>query len=130
MAETASLHAHSETPQAPRILPIDAATARAAQAFMMRIAPHYPVQQALLFGSRARGTHTAESDADIAIILQGTQGTRATTAIEMAGVAFEVMLETGILVEALPLWVSEWEHPEHFNNPALITTITREGIAL
>ena len=48
----------------------------------------------------------------------------------MAGIAFDVMLETGILVEALPLWGGEMEHPERFSNPALIRTIQREGVAL
>ncbi|WP_370645097.1 nucleotidyltransferase [Mycetohabitans sp. B6] len=44
--------------------------------------------------------------------------------------AFDVLLETGVLVEALPLWEDEMEHPELFSNPALIRNIHREGIAL
>ena len=83
-----------------------------------------------LFGSRARRTHNPGSDADIAVVLKGEQGKRSATAIDMAGVAFEVMLETGILVDALPLWDGEMEHPEQFSNPALIRTIQREGVAL
>jgi hypothetical protein len=51
-------------------------------------------------------------------------------AIDMAGIAFDVLLETGILVEALPLWEDEWEHPERFNNPFLIENIRREGVRL
>jgi hypothetical protein len=31
---------------------------------------------------------------------------------------------------ALPLWESEWEHPETFNNPDLIENIRREGVRL
>ena len=48
----------------------------------------------------------------------------------MADIAFDVMLETGVLVEAIPLWENEWEHPEMFNNPALLANIRRDGVLL
>jgi uncharacterized protein len=110
--------------------PLDAETERAARLFMGRIAERYAVDRAILFGSRARRTHSSTSDADIAVVLKGEQGKRSTTAIDMAGIAFDVMLETGILVEALPLWGGEMEHPERFSNPALIRTIQRDGVTL
>lgn len=110
--------------------PLDAGTERAARIFMGRVSERYPVDRAILFGSRARRTHTADSDADIAVVLKGQHGKRSTTAIDMAGIAFDVMLETGVLVEALPLWGDEMEYPERFSNPALIETIQREGVAL
>ncbi len=109
---------------------LDADTERAARLFMGRIADRYAVDRAILFGSRARRSHNASSDADIAVVLKGEQGKRAATAIDMAGIAFDVMLETGVLVEALPLWGGEMEHPDRFSNPALIRTIQREGVAL
>src|SRR3546814_4345042 len=83
---------------------------RAARVFMSRISGRYAVDRAILFGSRARRTHNATSDADIAVVLKGEHGKRSTTAIDMAGIAFDVMLETGILVEALPLWGRSEEH--------------------
>src|SRR3546814_10079685 len=110
--------------------PLDSDTERAARVFMSRISGRYAVDRAILFGSRARRTHNATSDADIAVVLKGEHGKRSTTAIDMAGIAFDVMLETGILVEALPLWGDEMENPEQFSNPALIRTIQREGVAL
>jgi DNA invertase Pin-like site-specific DNA recombinase/predicted nucleotidyltransferase len=109
---------------------LDAETEHVAQAFMQRIKDQYPVLEGILFGSRARRTHTAESDADIAVVLGGAHGNRTTAALDMAGIAFDVMLETGILVEALPLWESELEYPESFTNPALIYNIRREGLRL
>ena len=105
-------------------------TERATRVFLSRISGRYPVDRAILFGSRARHTHSADSDADLAVVLKGERGKRSATAIEMAGIAFDVMLETGVLVEALPLWDGEMEHPEQFSNPALIRTIHREGIPL
>jgi DNA invertase Pin-like site-specific DNA recombinase/predicted nucleotidyltransferase len=115
------------TQQQPKL---DADTERAARVFMGRIAKQYPVDRAILFGSRARRTHSATSDADIAVVLKGKRGKRSSAAIDMAGIAFDVMLETGILVEALPLWGGELETPERFSNPALIRAIKREGVAL
>jgi uncharacterized protein len=109
---------------------LDSGTERAVRAFLNRIAGRYAIDHAILFGSRARRTHSADSDADIAIVLKGEQGNRSAAAIDMADVAFDVMLETGILIEALPLWSDELAHPERFSNPALIRTIQREGIAL
>jgi len=109
---------------------IDAATQLAAQAFIARIASQYDLAEAVLFGSRARNSHRPDSDADIAVVLRGPHGQRVNTAIDMAGIAFDVMLETGVLIEALPLWEDEWIHPEHFNNPALIENIRREGVRL
>lgn len=109
---------------------IDPETQRAMHAFIQRLEGRYPVNHAILFGSRARRTHGADSDADVAIVLDGARGDRSATAREMAGIAFDVMLETGILVEALPLWSDELEHPETFSNPALIANIRRDGIRL
>jgi predicted nucleotidyltransferase len=109
---------------------MDSDTERAARAFMMRVAQRYPVDRAILFGSRARRTHTIDSDADIAVVLKGEHSRRSAAAIDMAGIAFDVMLETGILIEALPLWDDEMAHPERFSNPELIRTIRREGVAL
>ncbi len=109
---------------------LDADTERATRVFLSRISGRYPVDRAILFGSRARRTHSADSDADLAVVLKGERGKRSATAIEMAGIAFDVMLETGVLVEALPLWDGEMKHPEQFSNPALIRTIHREGIPL
>jgi DNA invertase Pin-like site-specific DNA recombinase len=109
---------------------IDADTERAARVFMQRLEGKYPVIEGILFGSRARGTHSTESDADIAVVLEGTKGNRYAISGDMAGIAFDVMMETGVLVEALPLWADELKRPETFSNPALILNIQRDGLRL
>ena len=119
---------------APSPLPVrpalDAETERAARVFMKRIEGKYPTIEGLVYGSRARGDHRPDSDADLAVILKGERGDRYKVSGEMAGIAFDVMLETGILVQAVPLWEGELKQPERFSNPALIDNIKREGLRL
>ena len=88
------------------------------------------MREAILYGSRARRTHRPESDADIAIVLAGERGDRSAAAMDMAGVAFHVMMDTGVMVEAFPFWSDEIERPETFANPDLIKNILREGVRL
>lgn len=109
---------------------IDPDTERAVRAFVVKVAGQYDLAGAILFGSRARRNFHPESDADIAVLLHGAPGHRVDAALKMADIAFDVMLETGVLVEAIPLWEDEWEHPERFSNPALIENILREGVRL
>jgi len=97
---------------------LDAETKRAARAFMRRLEGRYPVREGILFGSRARHTHGPDSDADIAVVLKGQHGDRTAAALHMAGIAFDVLLETGVLVEVFPLWEDELKHPNRFSNSA------------
>ena len=109
---------------------LDAETERAARAFMRRLEGDYPAVEGFVFGSRARGSHTADRDADLTVILKGDGRDRWALTRAMSGIAFDVMLETGILIQPLPLWQGELRRPETFSNPALIETIKREGLRL
>ena len=109
---------------------LDSDTARAARAFMLRIADRYSVTEGFVYGSRARGDHKPDSDTDLAVILKGERGDRYKVSGDMASIAFDVMMETGVLVSALPLWEEEFRQPERFSNPALIANIKREGLRL
>ncbi len=109
---------------------VDSATEQTARLFLQRVREHYDLAGALLYGSRARRDAGRESDADIAVLLRGASGARADAALEMACIAFDVMLETGVLVDAIPFWEGEWDQPERFANPALIANIRRDGVPL
>jgi DNA invertase Pin-like site-specific DNA recombinase/predicted nucleotidyltransferase len=117
-------------PPAPHI---DAETERAARVFLKRIEDKYPFSDAILYGSRARGDHTPDSDADVAVVLkEGTPDKEARTdaALDWAGIAFHILMETGVMVSGFPVWPEELAHPETFSNPALIDNILRDGIHL
>lgn len=108
----------------------DPETTRAARLFLASVGRRYPVRGAWLFGSRARGDSRTDSDADIAVLLEEPRRPFVPTKLDLADLAYEVLLETGIHIQPLPLWADQWEHPETFPNPRLIENIRREGIAL
>jgi len=91
---------------------IDPATDLAAHAFLERV--RVDVAKAILFGSRARGE----------------PGKLLPTKLEMSDIAYDVLLDTGINVSPLPVWLSEWAHPEAYSNPRLLENIAREGVRL
>jgi antitoxin ChpS len=109
---------------------IDIATQNAAHAFMEKIAHQYDVSKVFLFGSRARNTHQSESDADIAILLRGKPGRFMATKFAMDDLAYDVLLDSGIRIQPLPIWQEEWDHPENYSNPSLLRNIQNEGIVL
>lgn len=109
---------------------IDPDTEKAARAFVAKVASQYDLAGAILFGSRARRSHRPNSDADIAVLLHGQRGKFLDTKLALADIAYDVLLETGVLIQPLPVWEDEWEHPERYTNPALLRNIDREGVRL
>jgi len=128
--EREALSAAKRRAYSARMTAIDPKTERAIRVFLERIAGRYPLAGARLYGSRARGDGDKYSDADLAVFLKGPRGDAMSAGVEMAGVAFDVLLETEILVSPLPIWEDEWEHPERYSNPRLLENIRREGVAL
>jgi predicted nucleotidyltransferase len=98
--------------------------------FIQLISDRYDIASVIVYGSRARGTHREYSDADVAVILSDEPRRLLPTKLAMADVAFDVLLETGIDISPLPIWMDEWRHPEDYSNPGLLQNIANEGIAL
>lgn len=107
---------------------LDDATAQAVQQFRQRIEADFAVKKIIVYGSRARGDHRPDSDADVAVLLGGAQQRFLDTKLKMSDTAFEVLLATGINISPLPVWMDEWEHPEAYVNPKLLENIAREGV--
>lgn len=87
-------------------------------------------RRAILFCSHARGTARDDSDVDVAVILSDMPDGLIDTTLAMADVAFDVLLETGIDIQPVPVTEDDWNHPERHSNPWLVKAIHREGIAL
>jgi predicted nucleotidyltransferase len=109
---------------------IDSATRTAIRAFIEKISLQYEMDRAILFGSRARMSHRSDSDVDVAVLLRGHSGKFVATKMAMADIAYDVLLETGLRIQPLPIWEEEWAHPESYSNPRLLQNIERDGILL
>ena len=107
---------------------VDPATRMAVNAFLNRLAPRFPVREAILFGSRAQGSPRPDSDADLAIVLHGAREPFMQTKLSMADIAFDAMLESGIMIQPLPVWDADRREPDRWLNPELLRNIERTGI--
>lgn len=102
----------------------------AARDFASRVGLNWPLRGALLFGSQARGAAHAGSDTDVAVLLGGEPGDFVDTKLALDDVAYDVLLDSGIRIQPLPIWEREWAHPEEYSNPRLLQNIAREGLPL
>jgi predicted nucleotidyltransferase len=110
--------------------PLEPTERDVALVFLRKLRGTYDVTEVIMFGSRARGDHRPDSDLDLAIVVGGRRGDFIETKLGMAGIAFDVLMETGVLVQPFPLWDGDLAHPERFTNRALIQNISQEGIIL
>jgi len=109
---------------------LDPTTEKAARRFLALIADRYDTVGAMVYGSRARGNHRPDSDADLAVLLRGEHQHFLQTKLDMADTAFDVQLETDILISPFPIWMDEWKNPDAYRYAALLRNISREGIRL
>lgn len=109
---------------------LDPTALSAAQRFLGRLTADYPITEARLFGSHARGEAHAESDVDIALVLSGPKGRSSDVGPEMVAKGFDVILDSGLFISPLPIWEDEWRHPARHANPWLVRAIKREGVPL
>lgn len=109
---------------------IDAITRRSLDMFLARVSDKFPIVEARLFGSRARGDAEEDSDVDLAVILSGPRRRSMDIVTEMADAGFDTLLETGRVVSVLPIAIDDWRDPSRHSNPFLIANIKRESIGL
>jgi predicted nucleotidyltransferase len=108
--------------------PDDATVDQALQRFAHAVRRAYGdrVKGIYLFGSRARGDHTLESDADVVVILAGGEGKRWPEIKRLSDIAYDVLLDTGADIQGWPVWETEWNAPDTHENPALIKAMHRD----
>ncbi len=112
------------------IVKLDPATAEAIRAFEDKLSVRSDFAGLIFFGSRARNTHRTDSDVDVVVLLRGSPGKFIATKLAMDDLAYDVLLDTGIRIQPLPVWESEWNQPENYSNPWLLKNIANEGIWL
>ena len=110
-------------------LPDDATVARAIAAFASAVRRHYGSRLVglLLFGSRARGDHTLESDADVAVVLDDEELDFWREKMVLADLSYDAILEFGADVQGWPIRRTEWLDPARHRNPTLVRAMQRDG---
>jgi predicted nucleotidyltransferase len=108
---------------------VDSTTQTAVKQFAILVARDYPLEQTILFGSRARGDANEESDADVALIFSGQIQPFVKTKMALSKMAYNVLLETGVVIQALPIWEKQWISPDSHFNPQLLQNVQRDGVA-
>lgn len=107
---------------------VDESTLSAVRMFRDEVSRNYTLMDAYLFGSRSRGTHRPDSDADVAVLLADPAQDFVRTKMDMDDLAFDVLLKTGIRVQPWPVWQEEWRSPMSYSNPRLLLNIARDGV--
>lgn len=109
--------------------PDDAAVDQAVADFTRALQQMYGdrVKGIYLFGSRARGDHTPESDADVAVVLVDGAWRRWDEKMRIADLEYDTIVATGAEPQGWPVSESEWRHPERHENPGLVRAMRRDA---
>jgi antitoxin ChpS len=64
------------------------------------------------------------------VLLAGIPGEFVKTKFALNDIAYDVLLDTGIRIQPLPVWQSEWDNPDQYSNTQLLRNIAKDGIWL
>jgi antitoxin ChpS len=112
--------------------PSEADVARALQLFATSVRAIYGDRLAglYLFGSRARGDSRPFSDADIAVVLNDRGWELVREVRRLARLTHEVLIESGVEIQAWPVSRAAWDDPSHHVEPALVKNMRRDAKAI
>jgi antitoxin ChpS len=99
-------------------------------ALLDAVVSHFDPLQVILFGSRARGDHSADSDADVAVVLAGPIGKTFAIKSIIIDDTYDLFLDSGVLIQPWPLEESWLDDPALPPCPHIVTSVLREGIDL
>lgn len=108
---------------------LDPDTESAVRKFLALIPADLEIERAILYGSRARGEARPDSDADLALLVANGRDNWKLVG-DLAELAYVVLLDTGILIQPVPISLKNWVNPERFPRPGFLRNVAREGIVL
>jgi predicted nucleotidyltransferase len=120
----------------PRLRPSEESTggftppvSRAISMFADRVGAEYGTRlvSLVMFGSRARGQASRESDIDMAVVLDNIDDPTAER-LRLSDISYDVLIETGEEVQAWPVPAHTWDNPGLARNPVLVRAMKRDGI--
>lgn len=105
---------------------------RALESYVAAVRLHYGprLHDILLFGSRARGDDTPDSDADVAVILNDDEWAFWQEKMLLADLSYEPLIEEGLVIQPWPISLLDWRDPTRHHNPRFVEVIIRDGRSL
>lgn len=102
---------------------------RAMNRFAERVRLHYGerLHGIFLFGSRARGDHKKDSDADVAVVIEDGDWNLWDEKMRLVDFGYEPMLDEGLYIQPWPVMRSAWHDPSRHTNPGLIRAMRRDA---
>jgi hypothetical protein len=90
--------------------PSEEEVGQALMRFAAEVRRHYGdrVKGIYLFGSRARGDHTPESDADVAVVLDTGDWIEWVERRTLNGLAYDTRLDSGLAIQPWPFSTDQW----------------------
>lgn len=124
-----SAEAIAADPYAP---PDDAMVNRAIEDYARAVRDAYGerVKGIYLFGSRARGDHTPESDADVAVVLDDADWDFWTEKLRLADISYDFLMSTGAELQGWPVTESEWVAAAPKMDAGLIKNMRRDAVPI
>ncbi len=104
---------------------LQAADREAVQRAAAVLRERFPVERVVLFGSKARGSDTRESDIDLLILTRETLDQAAKARIVEA--LFDLQLELGVVLSTLVAGIDEWERG-YFQVLPIHSEVDRDGV--
>lgn len=100
---------------------------KAVREFKEKIVAEFPDAKLILYGSKARGDHSIDSDIDL--LLVGPYKKNAENRSKIGDLAFDVNYKFGTGISCIMQEEKGWEDLEHVNAPFLVN-VRSEGIIL
>src|SRR2546421_670993 len=112
--------------------PTDTEVEQALARFAIDVAKHYGARLTglYLFGSRARGDHAPDSDADVAVILRQGDWEEWIERRVLNGFAYEAGLESGAVIQPWPFSDAHWCAAAAMPAARLLGSARRDAIRL
>jgi len=103
----------------------------ALQAFKAILVRRYGrhLEAALLFGSRARGDHRLDSDADVAVFLD-TVADPIQEQWDLIDESYPILLSSGINIQPWVFEADSLTHPEGHRASQLIKSVQKDGVRI
>jgi antitoxin ChpS len=90
------------------------------------------------YGARFQGIHfiapdsemeneETEPDAEVVVVLADGDWQFMTEKLQLAGLAFDILLETEVYIRAWPMAISSWRDPKSHRDPAFVQDLKRRA---